>query len=233
MNISISQEKKDKIFSTLSKPYVVVLVMMFAPFLGFIDRNFTFFFGLGIALTLLWTSGKEWSLFGFAKRITLKTVLQALVLTLVIMIFVTPFEVWITEIFGEPNLSSLEDIKHNTVGYIVLMVVVWVFAAFGEELLFRGYYLKWLAQLMGNSNLAWIASIIMIAVYFGISHSYQGTSGIISIIFISLINSMVFFWNRDNLGLLILIHGIQDTIGVTCLYLDIENPITAWIPNLL
>jgi membrane protease YdiL (CAAX protease family) len=229
----ISQEKKDKIFSTLSKPYVVLFVMLFAPLFGFIDRNLTFFFGLGIALTILWTSGKDWSLFGFTKKITLKTVLQALVLTIVIMVFTTPFEIWINLYFGEPNLSSLEDIKHNTEGYIVIMIVVWVFAAFGEELLFKGYYLKWLAELFGNSNRAWILSIIIVAIYFGVSHSYQGTSGVISIIFISLIDSMVFYWNRNNLGLLILMHGIYDTIGVTFLYLDMDNPITVWIQNAL
>ncbi len=229
MKFSMNQVKKDKIFASLSRPYMVLVVMISAPLLGFIDRNFVFFFGLGIALAILWTSGKDWALFGFEKKIELKTVLQALVLTIVIMVVVTPFEIWVDELFGAPNLSAIEDIKHNTVGYIVLMIVVWVFAAFGEELLFRGYYLKWLAELMGNSNFAWLVSTVIIAIYFGISHAYQGTSGIISIIFISLINSMIFFWNRDNLGLLILMHGIHDTIGVTCLYLDVENPITAWI----
>ena len=149
------------------------------------------------------------------------------------MIIATPFELWITDLFGEANISSLEDIKHNTVGFVVMMIVVWVFAAFGEEMLFRGYYLKWVAELMGNSNIAWTCSAIIMAAYFGVSHSYQGMSGIISIIFISLINSIVFLKNRDNLGLLILMHGIHDTILLTYLYLDVLNPITAWIPNFL
>jgi len=38
------------------------------------------------------------------------------------------------------------------------MVIVWVFAAFGEEILFRGYYMKALAELLGNNNKAWLFS---------------------------------------------------------------------------
>jgi len=131
--------------------------------------------------------------------------------------------------FGEPNLSSLDDIKHNTVNYIFILIIVWSFVAFGEEFLFRGYYMKWLAEFFGNSNKAWIASAIIISIYFGMSHYYQGISGIISIIFLTLIDSIIFYKNRNNLWLLILIHGFHDTWGLTFLYLDIENPFAKWL----
>jgi hypothetical protein len=38
---------KTKIYNYLNNPYVVFFIMLIEPILGFIDRNFVFFFGLG------------------------------------------------------------------------------------------------------------------------------------------------------------------------------------------
>jgi len=224
---------KNKTFKILTQPYVVVLVMLFAPLLNYFDRNFSYFFGLGIVLLILWSSGKDWSLFGFTKKITWKTVLHSLLITFLLLIVDACFCFFVELYFGPPNLSSLEDIKHNTLGFIIILIVVWIFAAFGEEILFRGFYLKWLAAFFGNSNAAWLLSVVITSFYFGLSHFYQGISGIISITFLTLICALIFYKNRDNLGLLILMHGFHDTIGLTYLYLDRENPISEWLSQLL
>ena len=118
------------------------------------------------------------------------------------------------------DLSSLVDIKGNLAGYLILMLIVWVFAAFGEEFLFRGYYMKALAGLLGNTNKAWLFSALGTSIYFGVSHAYQGTVGIISVFLWSLCISILFNRNRNNLLLLVLIHGFNDTIGITLLYLN-------------
>jgi len=220
---------KNKINKILSRPFIVVLVMVFAPFLNYFDRNFSFFFALSIVLLILWSSNYKWLLFGFTKKPTKKTILYSLILTAVLIIIDNCFSILVRSYFGEPNLSSLDDIKHNTANYIFILIVVWSFVAFGEEFLFRGYYMKWLAEFLGNSNKAWIASAIIISIYFGMSHYYQGISGIISIFFLTLISSMIFYKNRNNLWLLILIHGFHDTWGLTFLYLDMLDPIAEWL----
>jgi len=74
-----------------------------------------------------------------------------------------------------------------------------------------------------------MSSVFIISVYFGVSHFYQGISGILSITFLALISSIIFYRNRENLGLLILIHGFHDTVGLTFLYLDKPNPIAEWL----
>ena len=43
--------------------------MIIAPILSIADRNFGYFFGLFVALFLLWQSGWNWAKFGFGKRI--------------------------------------------------------------------------------------------------------------------------------------------------------------------
>ena len=49
-----------KIYNYLNKPYAVVFIMLIAPLFGFIDRNATFFFGLGVAFLILRGSDFDW-----------------------------------------------------------------------------------------------------------------------------------------------------------------------------
>ena len=212
---------------------MVVLVMAIAPLFGFLDRNFVFFFGLGVALLILWSSNFNWSRFGIGKSITIKTVLKGLAITLAFFIgFNIIIDPILKSFLGEFDLSSIEDIKGNFVGYLVLMVIIWAFATFGEEFLFRGYYMKSLAEQMGDSNKAWILSALIISTYFGISHAYQGIVGVVSVFLWSLAISLLFYKNRNNLLLLVLVHGFSDTIGVTLLYFDNYDIVIDYIKGL-
>jgi len=145
------------------------------------------------------------------------------------MLFHTLVDPLLQNWLGEYNFSSVDDVEGNLVGFIVLMVVIWVFAAFGEELLFRGYYMKALAELLGNSSKAWIISAVITSLYFGLSHIYQGLSGAIAVFLWSLTISLIFNKNRNSLPLLILIHGFYDSIGITMIYLNSDFGISEWI----
>ena len=224
---------KTKTYNFLNKPYTVVLVMLIAPLFGFIDRNFVFFFGLGVTFLILKGSNFDWKRFGIGNKITWKTISKSLLITLpLFLVFMTLIDPFLQSWLGEYNLSSVEDIKGNLVGYIVLMVIMWVFAAFGEELLFRGYYMKALATLLGNNNKAWMLSAIITSLYFAISHIYQGISGSVAVFLWSLIISLIFNKNRNNLLLLVLIHGLYDSIGITMIFLDTDFGITEWVQQL-
>lgn len=216
---------KTKIYNTLTKSYIVLLVMLFAPLLNYFDRNFSFFFGLAIVLLILWSSNYKWSLFGFTKKLTLKTIVYSVLLTAGLIVFDNLVCTIVDSYLGAPNLSSLEDIKHNAINFIVILIVVWTIVAFGEEFLFTGYYMNWLAKFFGNTTRAWIASGIIVSIYFGISHYYQGASGVISIIIISLLEAYIFYKNKNNLWIPILMHGLHDTWGLTFLYLDEASPV--------
>jgi uncharacterized protein len=224
---------KTKIYNFLTKPYIVVLTMLIAPLFGFIDRNFVFFFGLTIAFLILCGSNFDWSKFGIDKKITKKTVVKSLILALAFFIgFSIIIDPILEHLLGNFDLSSLDDIRGDLAGYITIMIIMWIFAAFGEEFLFRGYYMKAIAVLLGNSNKSWVLSAIITSIYFGISHAYQGTVGVISVFLWSLLISLIFNKNRNNLLLLVLIHGIGDTIGLTLLFLNKDSLISEWIQQL-
>jgi len=228
-----STEIETKLYNYLNKPYAVVLIMLLAPIFGFIDRNFVFFFGLGVTFLILRGSNFDWKRFGIGQKITWKTVLKSLLITLpLFLVFMTLVDPLLETWLGEYDLSSIEDIQGNVVGYIVLMVIIWIFAAFGEEFLFRGYYMKALAELLGNNNKAWILSAIITSLYFGISHIYQGLTGVVSVFLWSLIISLIFNRNRNNLLLLVLIHGFYDSIGITFIFLNTDFGISEWVQQL-
>lgn len=224
---------KTKLYHYLNKPYAVIFIMLIAPLFGFIDRNLTFFFGLGIIFLILQGSKFDWARFGIGQKITGKTFVKSLIITIILFIvFSFLIDPLLIKWFGDFELSSINDIRGNLLGFIVLMGIVWVFAAFGEEILFRGYYMKALAELLGNNNKAWIFSAIITSLYFGISHAYQGITGIVSVFLWSFVISMIFNKNRNNLLLLVLIHGIYDTIGITLIYLNKDQIISDWVQQL-
>jgi len=220
---------KDKIHKVLTKKYVVVLTMLITPLFGFIDRNFVFFSALSIALLILWSSNFQWSAFGFGKKLNFKTALNGLLIA-VVLFLVTEIGVdpLLQKFLGPIDLSSVDDIRGNFVGFAVLIVIVWVFAAFGEELLFRGYYMKGLASLFGGSRMAWVISMTLTSIYFGISHFYQGLAGIISVILAGLQFALLFYWNRNNLALVVMVHGFYDTIALTLIYLNRDGMLLDW-----
>lgn len=225
---------KNKLYNYLSKPYIVIVVMIIAPILSIADRNFGYFFGLFIALFLLWQSDWNWDKFGFGKKISARTILKGLLLAIAIFILIDiciqPFlEIY----FGEINLSSIDDIRGDFANLFILFVIMWVFAAFGEEFLFSGYYMKHLAEFMGNTNKAWLFSALILSIYFGASHNYQGTAGMIAVGLASSIYFLTFYKNRTNLALLIFMHGFYDTIGLTLIYLNKDKIFYDFVSQLM
>ena len=225
---------KNNLYKFLSQPYIVVGVMIIAPILSIADRNFGYFFGLFVALFLLWGSGWNWVKFGFGQKINLRTILRGLLLAiaifLVIDICIQPF---IEIYFGKINLSSVDEIRGNFSSYFILLIIMWIFAAFGEEFLFGGYYMKHFAELLGDTNKAWFFSAIVLSIYFGVSHNYQGVSGIIAVGLSSIIFYFTFYRNRTNLALLVFAHGFYDTIGLTLIYLEKDRIFYEWALNLI
>lgn len=225
---------KNRIYSFLSKPYIVIIVMIIAPILSIADRNFGYFFGLFVALFLLWGSNWNWAKFGIGQKVNLRTILRGLLLSIAIFVIIDiciqPFlEIY----YGNIDLSSVDEIRGDFASFFILFIIMWVFAAFGEEFLFSGYYMKHLAEFFGDTNKAWLISAIILSIYFGVSHNYQGTSGMIAVGLSSTIFFLTFYKNRTNLILLVFAHGFYDTIGLTLIYLEKDRIFYEWVLNLM
>jgi membrane protease YdiL (CAAX protease family) len=101
---------------------------------------------------------------------------------------------------------------------LFLIFVAWGTAAFGEEMLFRGFLLNNLEAGLGGTRLALGAALILQAGLFGATHFYQGWYGILLTGSIGLLMGIVFLIGKRWLLPIILAHGIIDTISLVSLY---------------
>ena len=116
------------------------------------------------------------------------------------------------------DLSDFKPLVGNVTVLINYLVVIWTLAAFGEELVYRGYVMNRMADLGNQTPLAWIISLLAVSILFGLGHFYQGPTGVVDIGVTSLVYGSLYFYSGRNLWLPILTHGFLDTIGVFLIF---------------
>ena len=126
----------------------------------------------------------------------------------------------VVRMVGQPvDLSQFASLRGNVPLLLILLALVWTFAAFGEEFVYRGYLMNRVAELAGGSSVAWALSLIVVSVLFGVAHLYQGISGILVNTAAGLAYGAVYLRAGRNLWPPIIAHGVYDTVGLAFLYL--------------
>lgn len=103
------------------------------------------------------------------------------------------------------------------------LLLVWTFAAFGEEIAYRGYLVTRAADLGNRSAAAYWIGVVLVSILFGYGHYYKGPAGIIDSGVAGLILGAAYLLAGRNLWASILAHGFIDTYGVTMLYLGFDT----------
>jgi len=110
--------------------------------------------------------------------------------------------------------AHANEITGNPRAAAIGLVIVWTFAAFGEEIGYRGYLVKRGSDAFGGSSAAnWIA-VFGVSILFGFGHYYKGASGILDSGVAGLILGIAFIVSGRNLWAAILAHGFIDTFAV-------------------
>lgn len=119
----------------------------------------------------------------------------------------------------KPDLSAFDAVRGN-LGLLVLgLALIWTLAAFGEEMVYRGYLMSRLADLGGRTRAAWLASLVVANAAFGLAHAYQGITGIVDEGLMGLLLGAMYLGSRRNLAIPIIAHGVQDTVDALLLFL--------------
>jgi uncharacterized protein len=118
-----------------------------------------------------------------------------------------------------PDLHEMQELVGSWKLLILFLGLTWTLAAFGEEMVWRGYVMNRFADLFGRSRAGWIASAILISFLFGLAHFPQGPTGVIENIIDGAILAALYFATGRNLWAPIIAHGIQDTVDVLLIYL--------------
>jgi uncharacterized protein len=127
----------------------------------------------------------------------------------------------IAEQFWPPSATpaGVDEITGNIKIALLALLIVWTFAAFGEEIVYRGYLLTRAADLGKRSQAAYLIGMVLVSVLFGYGHYYKGPTGIVDSGVAGLILGAAYLLAGRNLWASILAHGFIDTFGVTVVFL--------------
>src|ERR1700730_704053 len=177
-------------------------------------------------LLLGWISirirGLRWRNVGFAKN---RGWLLSLGLGVGARLLMEAFELFVSQpllirITGkQPDLSDFQAIYGKLKWTLILLALTWPLAAFGEEMVWRGYLMNRVADLGKNKRLGWIVSLVAVNMAFGYAHSYQGITGIIDEGLMGALLGLFYLGTGCNLSVPIIAHGVADTVGLLLVFL--------------
>jgi uncharacterized protein len=118
-----------------------------------------------------------------------------------------------------PDLSDFSGLVGNWKQTLIFIVLLWVLAGLGEEVVYRGYLMNRFAGLFRNTRAAWIVSLFVISIVFGCSHLDQGATGMIENMWNGLLLGALYLACGRNLAAPIIAHVTTDTIDMVLIYL--------------
>jgi membrane protease YdiL (CAAX protease family) len=166
--------------------------------------------------------GLSWKQIGFARYHTwAKTLLLGLVCGAGLEVFdLFGKQPLLTRLMGKPpDLSGFLAVRGNLKFALFAIAIIWVLAAYGEELVYRGYFMNRFADLGKGTRAAWILSLVVVSAVFGYAHNAQGWTGIVEEGTDGLILGLMYLVCRRNLAVPIVAHGVCDSIDIALLFL--------------
>lgn len=116
------------------------------------------------------------------------------------------------------DVAKLGELAGNLPLLASWLAVAWTTAAFGEELLFRGFLQTRLTALLGGRTPSTVAAILLQAALFGLGHLGFGIRGVVTAGVVAVVYGAIYAMNGRNLWPLILAHGITNTVSLVALY---------------
>jgi membrane protease YdiL (CAAX protease family) len=116
------------------------------------------------------------------------------------------------------DLSTFNEVAGNAGVLAIYLSASWLLAAFGEEMVWRGYALPRLAELIGSGTRAWALALVVVNVAFGLAHLYQGWNGVIQAAVGGALLGVLYLATGRNLVAPIVAHGLGNSLDFTLMY---------------
>jgi membrane protease YdiL (CAAX protease family) len=176
----------------------------------------------------LWARGLAWRDVGLSKPLSWR---RTVWLGLLAGLTIEALELFVTQPLlvgwtGQyPDLTPLLQSRGNLKLLLLLVAGSWTLAAFGEELVWRGYLLNRLCDLFGRQGTGLWVSLASVSVAFGLAHADQGMTGVIENSLDGALLGLLYLASGRNLWMPIVAHGVTDTVDSLLLYLG-------WYPGM-
>ena len=118
----------------------------------------------------------------------------------------------------QADLSKFHDLTGNLKLTGLYLLLAWIVAAFGEEMIYRGYLMNRVADLLNRTRTAWIVSLIVVHIVFGLAHRYQGWTGVFDEGLMGVLLAILYLSTGRNLAVPIVAHGVQDSIDLILIF---------------
>jgi membrane protease YdiL (CAAX protease family) len=112
------------------------------------------------------------------------------------------------------DLSDFQPVVGNLKLAAIYLLLIWSFAAFGEEFAYRGYLLRRTIEAFGGFTRGSVAAVLLCAALFGVGHYYQGLVGMIDSTVSGLVFGTLYVRSGGNLWPSTLAHGFTDTLAL-------------------
>ena len=119
----------------------------------------------------------------------------------------------------QPDFELFRSVQGNLKATLLYIALVWPIAAFGEEMVYRGYLMNRVADLFNRTRLAWFVSVVVVHIGFGLSHAYQGLTGAIDECLMGVLLALIYLRTGRNLSVPIIAHGVADTTDFLLIFL--------------
>jgi membrane protease YdiL (CAAX protease family) len=202
---------------------LLIVALFWADERGWIPLSKTPFL-LAVAWGSMWLRGVSWRDAGLSlpprwRRVVLIGVAAGIAMWLLEFFVTMPL---LHRVLGYwPDLTTFNDLVGSIELLVIYLALNWVLAAFGEEMVWRGYALPRVAQFCGSGTRAWIVALVVVNVAFGLAHLYQGPSGVIQATIGGVLLGILYIATGRNLVAPVLAHGIGNSIDFTVMYLGL------------
>jgi len=138
-------------------------------------------------------------------------VASALAVLLAARLVIHPLTILMFGRLVDPAL--FDPLKGQVVQLLInVFLISWAHAAICEEIVFRGFFLRWVERLLGGGGSALAIAILVQALLFGVSHYPQGVPGIVATMLGGVLWGAIFVSMGRQLWIVIVGHATFDTI---------------------
>ncbi len=118
----------------------------------------------------------------------------------------------------------MRHVEGNLQVTIVWLLLVWLTAGFGEEIILRGYFMRQFVKFFGDNKMSLAINILIFSSFFGYMHMQQGITGQLVAASTGALLSIIFYMRKCDLWFMIMVHGFFNTLGILGFYFELVYP---------